>query len=255
MPAVQRRSWVPKWLKVAGPLVAISIGGLIVLRMDVGSVNFNLGGNRVALGGGTYVETQTIQYVGTGVPAIAEQRPVVRADIVENGGFENGAEGWGTGFYEGLFAPEGVIGLRFGGAVANWMLDDGLAHSGRNSLRVEHKSGYKEHRFSSLGQRIKVAPGHRYEAKFWAYLKESDKGSFALRMIPSRRSTDAEWERYKRKLDSAIISEWQIRTKEFESGNERFWDIRFTADTPMTVWLDDVVVTDLGPVNQPGHGR
>jgi hypothetical protein len=93
----------------------------------------------------------------------------------------------------------------------------------------------------------KVAPGHRYEVTFWAYLKEGDKGSFALRMIPSRRNTDAEWDRYKRKLDQGIISEWQVRTNEFESAEERFWDLRFTAETPMTVWLDDVAVTDLGP--------
>ncbi len=241
-------SW--KLLLRIGSLTLISLGALVVVKqLYVGSVQFNFGSQRIALPNGIYVENQTIN-LGTGATGAREQHldPIAMSQIVENGGFETGVEGWGTGFYEGLFgASQGGIGLRFSGAVANWTLDSGLAHSGRSSLRVDHKSSYQEHRFSSFAQRIKVAPGHRYEVKFWAYLKESDKGSFALRVIPSRRSSDAEWERYKRKLDSGIISEWQVRTKEFDSADERFWDLRFTADTPMTVWLDDVAVTDLGP--------
>jgi hypothetical protein len=128
----------------------------MVFKFYVGSAQFNFGSQRITLPGGSYVENQTIN-LGAVAPGIREQQrePDAMAPILENGGFENGVKGWGTGFYEGLFAPQGVMGLRFGGAVANWTLDSGLAHTGRSSLRVDHKSGYMEHRFSSFCQRIK----------------------------------------------------------------------------------------------------
>jgi hypothetical protein len=160
----------------------------------------------------------------------------------------------GTGWYEGLFIQRGVIGLRFGGAVASWTLDT-FARTGRRSLRIEHTSDYKEHRFSSFSQEIKVEPRHQYQVTFWAYLKESDKGSFSLRMIPSRTSTQAEWEANKAKLVSEVTGRWQVVALAFTSDAERFWDLRFMAEAPVTVWVDDVSVVDLGPENPQARNR
>src|SRR5438309_10044020 len=78
------------------------------------------------------------------------QVAVETASLVQNGGFERGFEGWGTGFYESLFRPRVAL-LLFGGAVANWEPDK-FAYKGQRALRVQHKSEEANHVFSSLSQ-------------------------------------------------------------------------------------------------------
>jgi hypothetical protein len=183
-----------------------------------------------------------------------EQRPnaqflkEIAKEIVQNGGFEDGLTGWGTGFYERMFR-QNVGALQFGGASSNWT-PDSFALKGRRALRVQHESAYAPNVFSSLSQQVTLDQSHRYEARFWAYIKDSGDG-FSLRVIPSRNSTPEEWERYKVKPKSGVRARWQEVTTVFESGAERSWDLRFTAEAPATLWIDEVSVRDLGAVTAP----
>jgi len=165
--------------------------------------------------------------------------------LVENGSFELGSDGWGTGFFESLFASPGGAALAFNGALAHWFVDDQRAHSGRKALRVEHSSTYAPHVFSAFSQRIKVKPHQRYEVTFWAYLEATDRSAFSLRVLPSRRIEPHEWDRFKSKLDPHLLGRWQEVRREFESGSDTFFDLRFAAEAALKVWVDDVVVTPL----------
>jgi hypothetical protein len=194
------------------------------------TVNFN--GNNIQQLTVLVAGGQSVVHPLTGVEA-----------IVENGGFEQGVEGWGTGFFEGLFLRAGDIALGFNSAVANWSVDDHRAHSGRRALRVVHESAYSPNVFSSLSQRIKVTPSRRYEVRFWAYRETSARGAFSLRVLPSRRTQSDEWDRFKGKVDPGVIDRWQEVRVEFESGADAFFDLRFAAEAPLKIWVDDVSVT------------
>ena len=170
----------------------------------------------------------------------------VAAAIVENGDFEQGIEGWGTGFYESYFATPGGTAMMFKGAVARWYIDDRRSHSPRRSLRIEHESTQANDVFSSLSQRIKVAPRQRYRVTYRAYLEETDgRGSFSMRVVPSRRTEQPEWDSRKKKIDPSRLNVWQELTWEFDSGNDTFFDLRFAAETKMKLWVDDVSVVPL----------
>ena len=178
-------------------------------------------------------------------PAAVPPSPPNGSVLVENGNFEQGIDGWGTGFFESLFASPGGAALAFNGALARWYVDEQRAHSGRKALRVEHSSTYAPHVFSAFSQRIKVRPHQRYEVKFWAYLEATDRGGFSLRVLPSRKIEVHEWDRFKRKLDPHLIGRWQEVRREFDSGGDTFFDLRFAAESALKVWMDDVIVTPL----------
>ena len=120
-------------------------------------------GPKIAIGG---TITQVINIhppagaagAATPIPPPAPTSPpsAVTETIVENGSVEHGVEGWGTGFYEGLFGLPGVPVLGFNGAKARWAPGKGNAHRGEWALRVEHDTPYAPHTFSSMSQRIKV---------------------------------------------------------------------------------------------------
>jgi hypothetical protein len=95
-------------------------------------------------------------------PAQPAPQVAPAADIVDNGSFERGSVGWGTGFFESHFARPGQTALIFGGASARWSIDETRAHTGRRAVLVEHFSTQAPHVFSSFSQRIKVMPGRRY---------------------------------------------------------------------------------------------
>jgi carbohydrate binding protein with CBM4/9 domain len=203
-------------------------------------------------GGGTQ---QNVIYNGTVIqqltimaPATPPPSPQVTpaADIVENGSFERGLEGWGTGFFESHFMRPGQTALIFGGASARWSIDETRAHTGRRATLVEHFTTQAPHVFSSFSQRVKVAPGRRYTVTFWAYLAQTDgRGSFSLRVLPSRAFAPEDWDRFRRKVDPGKLDQWQEVTREFDSGGDSFFDLRFAAETATKIWIDDVSVRPL----------
>ena len=172
--------------------------------------------------------------------------PFMAASLVENGGFEEGTLGWGTGFFESYFVSPPGSALGFKRAVAEWYIDDRRPHTGKRSLRIEHSTTQAPDVFSTFSQRIKVRAGQRYEVTYWAYLESTDgRGPFSIRVVPSRNIQPHEWDRFRKKIDPALIGQWQKVTREFESGTDTFFDLRFAAETKMKLWIDDVSVTSL----------
>lgn len=173
--------------------------------------------------------------------------PLMTASLVENAGFEDGTLGWGTGFFESYFVSPPGSALVFKRAVAEWYIDDRRPHNGKRSLRIEHSTTQAADVFSTFSQRIKVQARQRYEVTYWAYLEATDgRGSFSLRVVPSRNIQPHEWDRFRKKIDPTIIGQWQKQTREFESGTDTFFDLRFAAETKMKLWIDDVSVTPIG---------
>lgn len=192
--------------------------------------------------------------VAAPAPAPRVERPpaVSAGTIVENEGFEEGFEGWGTGFFESLKPTSGVSVLGFNGAIARWVVGRDRVRSGERALRVEHETPYAAHTFSSLSQRIKVKSWHRYQVRYWIYIEEIGTGKFSMRVLPSRRLQPEEWDRFKGAANPKLLGQWQEVQKEFESGPEWFVDLRFAAEGTLKAWVDDVSVTLLGPQAQSG---
>ena len=167
-----------------------------------------------------------------------------RVTLVQNGGFERGLDGWGTGLLEDSprirpFASVNRF-VPFGGAVARWFADAREAHGGHRSLRVEHESNYTPHVFSILSQRVPVEKGAPYEAKFWAKVEEKGVGAFSLRAVTS----PGEWDRFKVKIHDGP-SPWRAYRLRFSSEDQGYVDIRFAAEGPVKAWVDDVAVRKL----------
>lgn len=201
----------------------------------------NIQVNNITISGGI----ANISQVAAGIaPPAAVAEP-----IVENGGFELGVEGWGTGFFESQLVHSGVPVLGFNGAVAQWDVRKGNTHTGEWALWVEHQTPYAPHTFSSFSQRIKIKPSHRYEVRYWAYLESVGKGAFSLRVVPNRRTRTQpdEWDRFKLKANPKLLGQWQEVHREVQSGPDSFFDLRFTAEGVLRAWVDDVSVRLLGP--------
>ena len=168
-----------------------------------------------------------------------------RVTLVQNGGFERGLEGWGTGLLEDMphvraFASAHRF-VPFGGAVARWFADTRESHSGRRSLRVEHESHFAPHVFSTLSQRVPVMRGAAYEARFRAKVEEKGVGAFSLRVVLS----PGEWDRFKVKIHEGP-ARWRAYRIRFNSGEQGYVDLRFAAEGPVKAWIDDVTVRKLG---------
>jgi len=202
------------------------------------SASINFQGNHI----------QQLNVYNAAPPAATAPAPppstVVGPAIVENGGFEQGTDGWGTGFFESLFAVQEGRPLSFNNAVAKWEIDDQKSHSGRRSLRVGHSTPYNSHVFSSFSQRIKVIPNRKYEVRYWVYVEALDgSGGFSLRAVPSRTHALTEWDKFRGKVIPSIRNQWQEVRFEFDSGGESSFDLRFAAETNLKLWVDDVSVT------------
>jgi hypothetical protein len=237
---------LPRWLLIVGLGTGLALVARLFLRRDSAvqapppkeqffPVQVNI-----------YANGQLLPAAPAGAQpaAPAATAPGAPPLLVENGSFEQGTEGWGTGFFESYFATPGGSAMMFRNAVARWFIDDQRAHSGKRALRIEHSSSYAPDVFSSFSQRIKVKPAQRYEASYWAYLEATDrKGSFSLRVVPSRRAELHEWDRFRGKIDPALVGQWQHVHREFESGSDTYFDLRFAAETAMKLWVDDVTVT------------
>lgn len=243
-----------RWFRIAVrtlALVTVSIVVKISVPISVGSIH--LGGRQAIVN--LYGKNVPVDKIIVEIPnAPAGQSPEAPATtperIVENGGFERGVDGWGTGWFEDHLIHSGVLALGFGGAKARWSPDDRHVHSGRSSLRVEHLSPLGDNVFSSFNQRIKVRPWHQYEVKFWAYLEASDRKSFSLRVLPSRVIIPEEWGRFKVRLNSDLIGQWQPIRLVFDSKADWFVDLRFMAEAVMTAWVDDVSVSPLAAADR-----
>jgi hypothetical protein len=105
---------------------------------------------------------------------------------------------------------------------------------------VEHETDRAADVFSTLSQRIAVERGAAYEASFWAKVEEKGAGAFSLRVVPSR----GQWDAFKVKVEDGS-ARWRPYRVLFNPGEHGYVDLRFAAESPVKVWIDDVSVRKL----------
>lgn len=200
----------------------------------------------------TYIQHPLITFVACAVLGIAGGiavfwvvlvLPASRANLVENGFFDGeDLQGWGTGWVEDLPGNREQARkqkfLLYGGADARWYRDETQHRRGRNgrySLRIEHNSDYFPQRYSTLAQRIRVRRNTDYEIRIWIKSEASAPG--ALWMSPS--GSDLHWDANKVAIRGGGF-DWEEVRLPFYSGDRVDIDVRFVAEAPVRVWIDDV---------------
>jgi len=160
----------------------------------------------------------------------AEEIPAAR-NLVENSGFENRLEGWGTGQYE----PRNEV--FWGAADAAATIDTQIRHSGKMSLKIVNRSTRKPHVYRTLSQRINgLKRNTKYSASFWVKANNAAAGTLIL-------TTDMAWSQ--RMAIAAGTYGWRQFTRIFDTGNNDFVDLRFISEDVGTVWLDDISFNEM----------
>ena len=167
-----------------------------------------------------------------------------------NGSFEARLVGWGTGWLEDFPAYRGAARLnqylatrnsQTGQlAVADWHSDP-TEHrpGGRFALLVEHRSDKQTEVYSTLAQRIRVKPRTGYHVRFWAKVDRMEHDG-DLWLSPN--GSSVAWDEPRIEVSGAGKG-WQAYRLDFNSGDRTDLDIRFVAEGPLKVWIDDVVVS------------
>lgn len=185
--------------------------------------------------------------VGNGIIFLALWGFVVskaRVNLVDNGSFERRLPaGWGTGWLEdspGLRDQARLNGyVLHGGARARWSTD-GAAHrpGGDFSLKIAHTSERGEHVWSSLAQRIRVREGTTYELRLWVKVGAvTHRGDVWI----SPNGSSLHWDDPKIAIPAGP-ADWSEHVLRFNTGDRKDLDIRFVAEAPAELWIDDVSV-------------
>jgi len=183
-------------------------------------------------------------------------RPRDRArhvNLLDNGSFEKGLRGWGTGWIEDIRSNQPVAWhqgfLLSGGAVARWYPDRCVSRpSGLCSLRIEHRSAYAPQVYSTLSQRLRVERGRWYELSLWVNAEEvSPLGGLSVLVS----AEPADWEDQKLAVDPGTYR-WRRHGLRFNTGSRSYVDIRFVAEGTVRAWIDDVVVRHVRDGGQMG---
>ena len=172
------------------------------------------------------------------------------SNTLVNGSFETRLVGWGTGWLEDFPAHRGAARLhqflatrssQTGQlAVADWRSDPAEHRpGGRFALLVEHRSVKQSEVYSTLSQRIRVKPRTGYNVRFWAKVDQMEHDG-DLWLSPNGGSVA--WDEPKIEIAGAGKG-WQLYKLDFNTGDRVDLDIRFVAEGPLKVWIDDVVVS------------
>lgn len=169
------------------------------------------------------------------------------ADLMRNGGFENGDTHWGTGQYE----DEVQSGRRPRPQDFPWMPFGPVQSRGRpvpstgrpssiGAYLIEHSSPQKNNVVGSLSQRIGgLEPGQYYLVTFFVKVDHADaKDAVFL-------TADLKW--YHR-TPLGDDPEWRQREHLFVAESSTA-DIRFVSQNRARLWIDDVSVRLARPVN------
>ena len=166
----------------------------------------------------------------TAKPVVPEPQPAIEytpgRNLLENPGFENKLEGWGTGQYE----PRSEV--FWGTADATATIDTQTVHSGKVSLKIVNRSSRKPQIYRTMSQRINgLKRNTQYLATFWV---KANNASAATLML----TTDMAWSQ--RIAISAGTYNWREFKHIFGTGNNDYADFRFIFEDVGTVWLDDI---------------
>jgi hypothetical protein len=171
----------------------------------------------------------------TAKPVVPEPQPAAEyrsgRNLLENAGFENMLEGWGTGQYE----PRSEV--FWGAADATATIDTQTTHSGKRALKIVNRSSRKPQIYRTLSQRINgLKRNTPYLATFWV---KANNASAATLML----TTDMAWSQ--RLAISAGTYDWREFKHTFNTGNNDYSDFRFISEDVGTVWLDDISFTEM----------
>jgi hypothetical protein len=156
-----------------------------------------------------------------------------RADLITNGGFEAGLDGWRP-----LWTREAQAGTL--------ALDSATVHSGRYAARIEHR-GAQDWSFEPA-QRVPVQAGDVFEWTAWLK-REGDRGTVTLCVSThDAQSRALDWSYGARSLQGT--AGWQqVRTRFVVPPGVAEIQPRLIGNGPLTVWLDDVALEKTGNVN------
>jgi len=147
------------------------------------------------------------------------------ANLIPNGGFEDGAQGWSLG--------------------AGQAIDEDIAHSGRRSVRLNVPAG--EPGKSNVGVTVPVTPNTRYRAELWirrenvgvtgTYVSERDDAG-------NLTGTSTQYGRVVPAVDGVWHQQvWELTTQAATTQLNIRGDIY---NSTGTIWLDDFALYELG---------
>ena len=163
--------------------------------------------------------------VGLCLSVHCEEAAADGSSLVYNGDFEVDSDADGV--------PDG---WRFGSAggkgTGSW--DGSQYHSANHSLKLQKadREGY-----SFWESSVDVLPQTKYRISFW-YKASGSPGCVLYLNVPYARSTG---------FDNS--EHWQLFEEEFSVGNTNSIRIQFHINAEGSLWLDDVVVAEIGPVS------
>lgn len=176
-------------------------------------------------------------------PGVKNATPESVVNLVKNGGFEEGISGWGSGYVEDLvrngnFPPQPKFPyITSGEAKSTGELDTTEHHDGVAAYKVHHVSAQFSHRWGSISQRIVGLRRHTfYVVSFWVKSRGAESGAVFL-------TPDLKWEK-KLPIDGGEY-DWRKYELKFNTGESDYIDLRFVAQAPALVWIDDVGVHEL----------
>jgi len=159
-------------------------------------------------------------------------------NLVLNGSFESGFAHWGSGYVEDLihngnFPPQPLSPWVVQNAQSTCTVDATEHHgTGIASLRIVHASRRSDQSWGTLSQRITGLRRHTfYLITFWAKVRSSDASAVFM-------TADLKWE-----PNYAIPpgqTDWQQHRFAFNTGDNDSIDLRFVAQAPAHLWIDDV---------------
>lgn len=163
-------------------------------------------------------------------------------NLLNNGGFEEDLEFWGTGYYE-TDVYKGSQGKfwasRVGMAIETMKIadvmgkiDSDIRKSGVKSFKITNNSPLEAHIYGSMSQRITgLMKNTDYIVSFWAKTERADRSTFEI-------TTDLKW--LKRKYIEAGTYDWKQFSHVFNTEDNTFIDFRIISEKRGTVWVDDM---------------
>lgn len=148
----------------------------------------------------------------------------VKENVLTNGGFESGLDGWGTGIYEPRESPF------WGQASASGVVASDEAHGGSASFKIVNASPFAPQIYRTMSQAVDVLGGAEYCLSFWAKTLNAQPGilSFAFNDAWSDRIG----------LPPGT-NDWTSVSHDFVTEDSNI-DIRMITENTGTVWVDDV---------------
>ncbi|MFC1836388.1 carbohydrate binding domain-containing protein [Thermodesulfobacteriota bacterium] len=170
-------------------------------------------------------------------PAICAQD---KHNLLNNCGFEEDLEYWGTGIYEGIRAREvfwttrkGIRKQEVRYAAISGKVNSQIRHSGERSFKIINNSPLEDEIYGTMSQKINnLQKNTLYTASFWVKAERAKAATLQI-------TTDLEWK--ERVSIRPGTYDWVKLSHQFKTGDKTSVDFRIISVEPGTVWIDDIV--------------